>query len=175
MIPMPKTTTDTKPLYAVAGVADLAVAALRELPARLPAVAERAENAAVTARAQISERLNEIPAEIEKLRTELPADVQKWRAELPTVLRDAQDKAQKYYAEMAIRGEGAVARFRREYAGSIEAVTSKAAETAEKAAETAEKAAETADKAADEINDAAPAKPAARKPRKATKPAQSAK
>src|SRR5919106_6667316 len=77
------TTTDRKPLYAVAGVADLAVAALRELPARLPVLAERAENAAVSARAKLADRFGELPAELEKLRAELPADLQKLRAQLP--------------------------------------------------------------------------------------------
>ena len=65
---MPKTTADPKPLYAVAGVADLAVAALRELTARLPVLVERAENAAVSARARLTDRFGELPAEVEDLR-----------------------------------------------------------------------------------------------------------
>lgn len=172
---MSKTTTDRKPLYAVVGVADLAVATLREVPARLPVLAERAENAATTARARIADRFGdlsaeldklraelpadlqklrfqlpgeldklrtEVPAGVQKLREELPADVQKLRSELPSVLTDLQTKAQKYYGELVVRGEGAVARFRRDHADEIEAVTAKVAGTAEKAADVADKVAE---------------------------------
>ena len=179
---MSKTTTDRKPLYAVVGVADLAVAALREVPARLPMLAERAENAATTARTRIADRFGDLsaeldklraelpadlqklrfqlPGELDKLRAEVPADVQKLRSELPSVLTDLQTKAQKYYGEMAVRGEGAVARFRRDHADEIEAVTAKVAGTAEKAADVA-------DKVAEDIAEAG-AKPA---PKPATKPA----
>ena len=189
---MPKTTTAPKPLYAVAGFADLAVAALRELPARLPVLAERAEKAAVSARARLVDRFAELPGELDKLRAELPADLQKLRgelpgeldklrtdvpagvqrlrdelpadaqklrAELPSVLTDLQAKARKYYGELATRGEGAVARFRRDHADTIEAVTAKVAGTAEKAADAA-------DQVAEDMAEASAAKPAAKKPAK---------
>lgn len=192
---MSKTTTERNPLYAVAGAADLAVETLRQLPARLPGLAHRAENAAVSTRAKITDRLvdlpgeaqklrNELPAEMQKLRNELPADVEKLRSELPGFLQDAQAKAQKYYAELAIRGEGAVARLRREQASAIESVAVKVADTAEKAADaadkaaddiadTAEKAADATDKAADNVAGSARARSqsAAKKPRKTTKAA----
>ncbi|HEU4544160.1 MAG TPA: hypothetical protein VFR23_23720 [Jiangellaceae bacterium] len=178
---MSKTTTDPKPLYAVAGVADLAVAALRELTARLPVFAERAENAAVHARTRLADRFSDLPADLDKLRAELPTDlqklrtelpadlqklraelpvdlkklrvelptdVQKFRAELPTVLSDLQAKALKYYGELATRGEGAVARFRRDHADTIQAVTARVAGTAEKAADAADQVAEDLDAAA---------------------------
>ncbi len=187
---MPKTNTDPKPLYAAAGVADLAVAALRELPARLPVFAERAENAAVTARAKLADRFGDLPGELEKrraelpaemqklrfelpgeldklraelpagvqrLRDELPADVQKLRGELPSVLTDLQAKAQKYYGELATRGAGAVARFRRDNAETIEAVAAKVAGTAEKAADAA-------DQVAEDLAEAGAAKPARKQP-----------
>lgn len=189
---MPKTTTDPKPLYAVAGVADLAVAVLRELTARVPVLVERAENAAVGARDRFADRLGEVPAELQKLRAELPidlqklreelpvefgklrtelpagvqrfreelpTDVQKLRTELPSVLTDLQAKALKYYGELATRGEGAVARFRREHADTIESVTAKVADTAEKAADAA-------DQVAEDLTEAAADKPAAKKPAK---------
>lgn len=178
---MPKTTTDRKPLYAVAGVADLAVAALRELPARVPVFAERAENAAFTARAKLADRFGDLPADLQKFRTELPGeldkfraglpagvqrlrdelpvDVQKLRDELPSVLTDLQATAQRYYGELSTRGEGAVSRFRREHSDTIEAVTAKVAGTAEKAADAA-------DQVADDLAEAGAAEPARTKPAK---------
>ncbi|HEX6335697.1 MAG TPA: hypothetical protein VFZ85_01975 [Jiangellaceae bacterium] len=194
---MPKTTADPRPLYAVAGVADLAVAALRELTARLPVLAERAENAAVSARDRLADRIGELPAELDKLRAELPTDVQKLRHELPaefdklraelptdvqklrnelpSVLTDLQAKAQKYYGELATRGEGAVARFRREHADTIEAVGTKVADTAEKVADAADEVAEdlTEATAAKPAPQPAANKPAAKKPA-AKKPAKKA-
>jgi Skp family chaperone for outer membrane proteins len=153
------------PLYAVAGAADLAVAALRGLPAHAPVVAQRAEIFG----GQVRERLTELPADLQKLRAELPTDVQKLRAELPTdvqklrsdlptLMQDFPAKVKKYaaelagdlseiYAELAARGEEAVGRFRREHAGTVDTV-------AETVADAAEKAADAADRVADEIADA---------------------
>jgi gas vesicle protein len=176
---MPHTTTDNKPLYAVAGLADLAVEKLRALPTRVPAITERAESAATTVRAKLSE----LPADVQKLRAELPADVQKLRDELPasiqrlrdelsgdvqklrddvpTILHNAQTRLVKFSGEVADaydglsdRGESAVKRFRNERAGELESVTAKVADAADKAADAA-------DKMADELEDETPAKPKA--------------
>jgi hypothetical protein len=182
---MPQNTTDTKPLYAVAGLADLAVEKLRALPARMPAFADRAESAATTVR----EKLAELPADLEKLRAELPgdvqklrtdvpaglaklrdelpADVQKLRDDLPAYVHNVQTKLVKVsgdladaYDDLSVRGEGAVKRFRKERAGELRAVSAKVADTADKAADVA-------DKVADDISDA-PAPKAAAKPKTAT-------
>jgi len=150
----PVSQKNTTPLYAVAGAADLAVAALRELPAHAPAIAQRAETFGV----QVRDRLAELPAELQKLRTDLPTDVQKLRIDLPTLVQDVPAKVRKYaaelagdlsetYAELAVRGEEAVGRFRREHAGTVDTV-------AETVADAADKAADAADKMADEIADA---------------------
>ncbi|MGH8823058.1 MAG: hypothetical protein ACRDVN_01090 [Jiangellaceae bacterium] len=164
------------PLYAVAGAADLAVAALRELPAHAPAFAQRAEIFGGQVRDRIAElpadlqklrselpadlqKLRaELPADLQKLRAELPADVQKLRADWPTFVQDVPAKVRKYaaelagdlsetYAELAVRGEEAVGRFRREHAGTVDTV-------AETVADAAERAADAADKVADEIAEA---------------------
>lgn len=103
-------TNPPKPLYAVAGAADMVVSALRKLPSRLPTIAERAENAAAGARSRFSDLSAELPAELRKLRDELPEH-----------LHDAQTRAEHYYAELAERGETAVARFRDERAGAAAA------------------------------------------------------
>lgn len=153
---MPQTTTDSKPLYAVAGLADLAVEKLRALPARVPAFTERAESAATNVRAKLSE----LPADVQKLRAELPADVQKLRDDVPTFLHNAQTKLVRFSGEVADayeglseRGESAVKRFRNERAGELETVTVKVADAADKAADAA-------GKMADELKDEPEAKPA---------------
>lgn len=134
--------TESNPLYAVAGAADLAVAALRELPARMPAIAERAAGT----RDRLFDRVVALPAEVDRRRAELPEELRALREELPTVLHDVQVKAQRYaeniaetYAELAARGETAVGRFRREHATTLDAVTSQVAESAERAAEAADR------------------------------------
>jgi hypothetical protein len=181
-----KTSTQktSTPMYAAAGAADAAVAALRELSARAPAYAQRAE----TLTSQLRDRLYGLPAEMQKLRadlpgaqklradlpgemqrlrSELPGDFQKLRAELPTLLQDITAKILQFaaglasgvserYAEFADRGEVAVARFRREGAGTVDTVT-------EKVADAADKAADAADRVADEIADA-PVSPRKRRP-----------
>lgn len=154
MTTMAQTTTDTKPLYAVAGLADLAVEKLRALPARVPAFTERAESAATNVRGKLSE---------------LPADVQKLRDDVPTMLHNAQTRLVKFSGEVADaydglseRGESAVKRFRNERAGELETMTAKVADAADRAADAA-------DQMADELKDAEPAaKPAPKA--KTTKP-----
>ncbi|MFW6033967.1 MAG: hypothetical protein ACOC9R_02425 [bacterium] len=103
-------TNPPKPLYAVAGAADMVVSALRKLPNRLPTIAERAESAAANARSRFSDLSAELPAELRKLRDELPEH-----------LHGAQTRAEHYYAELAERGETAVARFREERTGAAAA------------------------------------------------------
>lgn len=185
------TTIDPKPFYAVAGVADAAISALRDLSANAPVVAERAENLTAQARERVADlpadfqrlrsalpadvrRLRaELPEDVRKLRAELPDDVQKLRAELPAFVQEMQAKVMKYaselahdlsgtYDELAVRGEQAVGRFRRAQADTIDAVTGKVADAADKAADAADKAADAADKVADEIADAPAAKPRTR-------------
>src|SRR5690606_2600633 len=112
-----------KPLYAVAGAADIAVSTLRRLPSRLPSLAERAESATASARSRLSDLSAELPAELRRLRADLPAEfrrlqselpdgVRKIRAELPERLHHAQTRAEHYYSELADRGETVVARLR---------------------------------------------------------------
>lgn len=176
---MPQTTNDARPLYAVAGLADLAVEKLRALPARVPAATERAEHAAATVREKLAELpadvqkfradlpadvqklRSELPASIQKLREELPADVQRLRGDVPTILHNAQTRLVKFsgdvagaYDGLSERGESAVKRFRNERAEELETVTVKVAGAADKAADAA-------DKMADELaDDEAPAKSA---------------
>jgi hypothetical protein len=73
---MPQKTST--PLYAAAGAADAAVAALRELSARAPEFAQRAE----TLSTQVRDRMSGLPADMQKLRSDLPADMQKLRSDL---------------------------------------------------------------------------------------------
>ncbi|HEY9376509.1 MAG TPA: hypothetical protein VIQ02_05375 [Jiangellaceae bacterium] len=164
------------PLYAAAGAADAVAAALRELSARAPEIAQRAETFSTQVRDRLSglpgdmqklradlpadvQKLRaELPSDVQRLRSELPADFQKLRAQLPTLVQDISARVLQYaaglasgltdrYAELANRGEVAVARFRRDGADAVNTATDKVADTAEKAADVA-------DKVADEIADA---------------------
>ncbi|WP_026874595.1 hypothetical protein [Jiangella gansuensis] len=146
---MPTTpTTDRKPVYAVAGAADAAVAALRELPAKVSeAVAD-----------------DKLRDEFRSRFAELPADVKAFRAGFPDLLLQAQSKASdlpqrvremlnqagreagKAYEEWALRGEGVVTRLRGQYGpavdGAIASVRGRVADAADEVAEATEKAAD---------------------------------
>lgn len=139
---MPQTTNDTKPLYAVAGLADLAAEKLRALPAQVPTITERAESAATSVRDKVAD----LPADVQRLRLDLPADVRRLRDDLPTLLHNAQTRFVKSatdvadaYDELSERGEGAVKRFRHERSGEVEYATVKVADTADRAANAADK------------------------------------
>lgn len=176
---MPQTTNDAKPFYAVAGLAELAVAKLRALPTQVPAITERAESAATTVRGKLAElpadvqkrraelpgdvqRLREeLPANIQKLRAELPADVQKLRDDVPSILHNTQTRLVRFSGEVAdaydglsVRGESAVKRFRKDRAEELETVTVKVAGAADKAADAADKVAD--DLADDEAAESTP-------------------
>ncbi|MPY85923.1 MAG: hypothetical protein GEV00_22235, partial [Actinophytocola sp.] len=81
--------------------------------------------------AEVQKLRSDLPGQLKKVRNDLPADVQKLRDELPTVLHDVQTKLVKASGELAdvvadlsARGEGAVSRFRRDHADTLDAVTS---------------------------------------------------
>jgi hypothetical protein len=112
------------PLYAAAGAADAAVAALRELSARAPDFAQRAETLTTQVRdrltglpadvqklraadmqklrsdllADLQKRRSELPSDVQRLRSELPTDFQKLRADLPTLMQDVSAKILQFAA-----------------------------------------------------------------------------
>jgi hypothetical protein len=91
----------TKPLFAYVGASDLAVEALRALPARYVATTKEL-------RGSLTAQVKELPAAAKELRT-LPTLVQNQVVAL-------QDKALVRYTELAVRGEKLVASIRRQSA-----------------------------------------------------------
>lgn len=168
---MPETPTNAnerKPLYALAGAADAAVETLRELPGR---VSEAVNDEKL--RTEIRERFAKLPADAKALREEIPGFVHEAPAkagEVPDRVREligqASREAAKLYEELARRGEGAVARWRRDHGDTVDKTV---AAIRGKVAGAADDVAEAADKVADELGETADAaaKPAAKKATKA--------
>ncbi|TDD96377.1 hypothetical protein [Jiangella asiatica] len=141
-------TTDRKPIYAVAGAADAAVAVLRELPAKVSeAVADQ------KLREEFRSRFAELPADVTAFRNGFPdllLQAQAKASDLPQRVRDlfaqAGREAGKAYDEWAERGEGVVTRLRGEYGptvgGAIASVRGRVADAADEVADATEKAAD---------------------------------
>ncbi|WP_147375189.1 hypothetical protein [Jiangella rhizosphaerae] len=115
-------THDRRPLYAAAGAADAAVAALRELPAK---VTEAVNDEKL--RAEFRTRFAELPADVRAFRAGLPdllLSAQAKAADLPQKVRellaDAGREAGKAYESFATRGEGVVTKLREEYGPVVE-------------------------------------------------------
>lgn len=87
-----------KPAYAVAGLADLAVAQVREAPSAYAAEVRRAQ-----------ERLAEVPAVVRTW----PSRVEQLRGEVETRVSRAGEHAGELYAALAVRGERMVSTVRR--------------------------------------------------------------
>lgn len=134
------------PLYAVAGAADAAVSALREVPVRISGAVNDDQW-----RAGIRRRFDELPAEARALRDGFPDVVlraQGRAADLPQRLRERAAQvprdAAKVYGDLATRGEGVVARLRTEYGplvdNAVTTVRGRVADVADEVAEITEKA-----------------------------------
>ena len=163
-----KTTLENKPLYAVAGAADVAVETLRELPAKVAGAIKDEK-----LRTEMRERFSHLPAEAKALREEIPGfvtDAQAKAAELPTRVRElvaqTSREASKTYDELAERGEGVVARLRRDHA---DPVGSTVAAIRGKVADAADDLADAAGKVADDLGETAATSPAAGKRKAAAK------
>jgi hypothetical protein len=138
---------DRKPLYAIAGAAEVAVSALRELPARVTAAMDDERRAALRA------RLRELPAELKAIREDIPDFVlqaQERASDMPERVRElvsqGSREAAKTYDELASRGHDTVRRLRGEYGPAVDdavaAVRGRMADAAEGIAAAAEKAAD---------------------------------
>ena len=118
----------TKPLFAVVGVADLALEQVKDAPALYVAEVKKAQG-----------RLSELPAQVKSLRSDVETRV---------------EKATDFYAKLAVRGERLVTQIRRQPATEAaiaegkEAVRKAAAATtaAKKSVKAAEKSVEDAAK-----------------------------
>ncbi len=85
-------TEATKPLFAVVGVADLAIAQVKEVPSLYVAEAKK-----------VSTRISEVPSAVKTLPTSIR-----------TSLDEATEKATDLYAKLAVRGERLVTQIRRQ-------------------------------------------------------------
>jgi hypothetical protein len=125
----------SKPLFAVVGVADLAIEQAKEVPAD------------VTARvSKVQARLSEVPAQVKTL----PAQVKTVRVELETRVEKATEKATGLYSQLTVRGERLVTQIRRQPATDAAIAEGKeAVRKAEAAATAAKKSVKAGEKAAE--------------------------
>jgi hypothetical protein len=129
-----------KPLFAVVGVADLAIEQLRtassELPVRYAADVQKAQ-----------ERLAEVPTVVKTL----PEQAKEFRGEFETRVAKLTEQANDLYAQLAVRGERLVTSIRRQPATEAAIAEGKAAvRKAEAAATAAKKSAKAGEKAVED-------------------------
>ena len=171
-----KTLSDPTPLYALAGVGDLAVEKLREVP-------EKAATLAATDRTVVQERATARLKEAQVRLTEAQAKVSETVSTLPSDFKSLQEKAQDFalqsvgraaefavkarevYDELAERGKVVVDRQRKETADELVGIAGKAESKADAfAAEVDQVADAAATKATDVAAAVEPEAPAAPKP-----------
>jgi len=133
-----RTTRIPTPVYAVAGVGDIAYRQLREL------------------REEIPSRVAGLRTEIAGLRTEIPARVERARAEVPATVNSLVDGAFEVYGTLVRRGEKAIGR-RRTVTAAVSTHTAPST-TAKKTAAKAPAKRATAAKATTRATTQAPAK-----------------
>ena len=125
-----------KPAFAVAGLADLAIAQVKEVPAAYAAEVRKA-----------SERLADVPNVVRTL----PAQVKDLRAEVETRVAKAQETATDLYAQLAVRGERLVTQIRRQPATEAAIAEGKeAVKKVEQATTAARKSARAGEKAVED-------------------------
>jgi hypothetical protein len=128
-----------KPLFAVVGVADLALAQAKEVPGLYAAEAKK-----------VQARVADVPAQVKGI----PAQAKTLRSEVETRVSTATGKAVSLYAELAVRGERLVTAIRRQPATEAAIAEGKeAVRRAEGAATAARKSANAGEKAVEDAAD----------------------
>jgi len=136
-----------KPAFAVAGVVDLYVEQVKELPATAKKFQADLTAKLEAARTERTAKLKAVPAQVK----ELPADAKKWQAELTAKATKAQADVTAYYEKLAVRGEKLVAQIRKQPTTKATIAEGKAAvKKAEQSATAAKKATKTAVKATED-------------------------
>ena len=136
-----------KPAFAVAGVVDLYVEQVKELPATAKKFQADLAAKLEAARTERTAKLKAVPAQVK----ELPADAKKWQAELTAKATKAQADVTAYYEKLAVRGEKLVAQIRKQPTTTATIAEGKAAvKKAEASATAAKKATKTAVKATED-------------------------
>lgn len=126
----------TKPLFAVVGVADLAIEQAKDVPALYVAEVKKAQA-----------RLENVPTVVKTL----PEQVKTLRTDVETRVEKATEKATELYAQLTVRGERLVTQIRRQ--PSTEAAIAEGKEAvrkAEAAATAAKKSAKAGEKAVED-------------------------
>ena len=137
----------SKPLYAVVGVADLAIEQAKDVPADLTAQV-----------AKVQARLADVPAQVKTLPAQvktLPAQVKTLRAQVKTLRSDVESRVEKankkvtdLYTELTSRGKKLVTQIRRQPATQASITEGKeAVKKAEAAATAVKKAVKAGEKA----------------------------
>lgn len=126
----------TKPLFAVVGVADLAIEQAKDVPALYVAEAKK-----------VQARLADVPTQVRTL----PAQVKSLRDEVETRVEKATEKATDVYTQLTVRGERLVTQIRRQPATEAAIAEGKeAVRKAEAAATAAKKSAKAGEKAVED-------------------------
>ena len=114
----------TKPLYAVVGVADLAIEQAKDVPAFYAAEAKK-----------VQARLENVPAVVKTL----PTRVETLRTDVEARVEKATEKATDLYSQLTVRGERLVTQIRRQPATEAAIAEGKEAVRKAEAASTAAK------------------------------------
>jgi hypothetical protein len=140
-----------KPAFAAAGLVDLYVEQVKELPAQAKKV-YASTTADLTAKFEAAKvertaQVKAVPAQVKAL----PADAKKLQAELTEKVSKVQADVTAYYAKLAVRGEKLVGQIRRQPATEAAIAEGKAAvKKAEAATTSAKKATKSAVKATED-------------------------
>jgi hypothetical protein len=125
-----------KPLFAVVGVADLALEQAKDVPAFYAAEAKK-----------VQARLADVPTQVKTL----PTQVKTLRGEVETRVSTATERATDLYSQLTVRGERLVTQIRRQPATEAAIAEGKeAVRKAEASATAAKKSAKAGEKAAED-------------------------
>jgi hypothetical protein len=145
-----------KPAFAAAGVVDLYVEQVKEIPAQAKKFQAELTAKLEAARTERAAQVKAVPAQVKAL----PADAKKLQADVTAKLLKAQTDAIAYYEKLAARGEKLVAQIRKqetttEAIAEGKAAVKKAEATATSAKRTTKAAVKTAETTAKAVEDAA--------------------
>jgi hypothetical protein len=136
-----------KPAFAAAGVVDLYVEQVKEIPATVKKFQAELTAKLEAARTERTAQVKAVPAQVKAL----PADAKKLQAELTAKVTKAQTEATAYYTKLAARGEKLVAQIRKQPTTQAAIAEGKAAvKKAEAATTSAKKATKSTTKAVED-------------------------
>ena len=149
-----------KPAFAAAGVVDLYVEQVKEIPAQAKKLQAELTAKLETARTERTAQVKAVPAQVKALPASTTETAKKLQAELTAKLLKAQTDAVAYYEKLAARGEKLVAQIRKQETTTAaiaegKAAVKKAEATATAAKKTTKATVKTAETTAKAVEDAA--------------------